>query len=462
MLKNTSVATLSHPEFINLKPCDINPLMSKCEIKILYIGENRNGSYITKEVATNMAATLRGAPIVGYFKKDKQDFSGHGEEVTITDDGKIEFQTKTTPYGFVPPDARVWFQEFTDIDQYGIKTTRNYLMSEGYLWTGQYEECQSAITEGKPQSMELDEETLDGTWTMNNKTGIEFFIINDATFTKLCILGDDVEPCFEGGSVTAPNVSTSFSFVDKEFKNSLYNMMQELKFALLQGGQNMSEEVKDSALTPEVNETPEATPVPETPDVPTDAGNAEGEGSEGSASGGETDFAAKKPEEEEKKNPKEEDSKEDGKSEDPDKKKKDEEEDYAKKKSCKNSLVEQEYSELKQKYDTLNAQYSELLAFKQKIEDKEKDELIEKFFMLSDEDKKDVVENKAKYSLEEIESKLSVICFRKKVNFDLGETSENDNKTETQNITTYSLNDDSSTTPAWIKRVKDTKASNNC
>ena len=303
--------------------------------------------------------------------------------------------------------------------------------------------------------MELDEETLDGTWTMNNKTGIEFFIINDATFTKLCILGDDVEPCFEGGSVTAPNVSTSFSFVDKEFKNSLYNMMQELKFALLQGGQNMSEEVKDSALTPE------AAPVSETPDVPTDAGTVESEGGEGSASGGETDFAAKKPEEE-KKDSKEEDSKEDGESEDPDKKKKDdEEEDYAKKKSCKNSLVEQEYSELKQKYDTLNAQYSELLAFKQKIEDKEKDELIGRFFMLSDEDKKNVVENKAKYSLEEIESKLSVICFRKKVNFDLGETAENDNKTETQNITTYSLNDDSSTTPAWIKRVKDTKISNN-
>ena len=25
--------------------------------------------------------------------------------------------------------------------------------------------------------MELDEKSLDGTWTMNNKTGIEFFII---------------------------------------------------------------------------------------------------------------------------------------------------------------------------------------------------------------------------------------------------------------------------------------------
>ena len=59
-----SIATINAPEFINLEPLDINPLMSKCEIKVLYIGANRNRSYITKEVATEMAKTLRGAPIV--------------------------------------------------------------------------------------------------------------------------------------------------------------------------------------------------------------------------------------------------------------------------------------------------------------------------------------------------------------------------------------------------------------
>ena len=216
----------------------------------------------------------------------------------------------------------------------------------------------------------------------------------------------------------------------------------------------MGEDIKNGAVTPEVGEAPAPaadtftnnesvpeTPAPEAPEAPADS-------------------FEKKPEEEDKKD----DTKSDPEDSEQDKKKKDEEDDeeFKKKKACQSSLIEQEYSDLKQKYETLNAQYNELLSFKQKIEDKEKDELISKFFMLSDEDKKDVVENKAKYSLEEIESKLSVICFRKKVNFDLGETSENDNKTETQNITTYSLNDDSSSTPAWIKRVKDTKASNNC
>ena len=35
-----SVATIDKPEFINIKPC--NPLISECEIKVMYVGENRN------------------------------------------------------------------------------------------------------------------------------------------------------------------------------------------------------------------------------------------------------------------------------------------------------------------------------------------------------------------------------------------------------------------------------------
>ena len=85
-----SIATIDSPEFINLQPLDINPLMSSCEIKVLYIGENRNHSFISKEVATEMAKTLRGAPIVGYYKEKKEDFADHGE-VMVWDDEGIHF-----------------------------------------------------------------------------------------------------------------------------------------------------------------------------------------------------------------------------------------------------------------------------------------------------------------------------------------------------------------------------------
>ena len=69
----------------------------------------------------------------------------------------------------------------------------------------------------------------------------QFFIINEAIMSKLCILGEDVEPCFEGSSVSAPNVSKTFS-MDNDFKKTLFTMMQELQFAL-QGEQQMDNEV---------------------------------------------------------------------------------------------------------------------------------------------------------------------------------------------------------------------------
>ena len=70
-----SVATIDSPEFIKIT--SISPFISKCEIKVLYVGENRNRSFISKEVATEMAQTLPGCPIVGYYIENKEDFSDH-------------------------------------------------------------------------------------------------------------------------------------------------------------------------------------------------------------------------------------------------------------------------------------------------------------------------------------------------------------------------------------------------
>ena len=130
MLKNQSVATIAAPEFLNIEP--YNPLISQCEIKVLYVGENRNGSYITEEVAKDMANSLPGTPIVAAFIENKDDFGDHGHVITIAD-GEIKFSCKTQPYGFVAPDAKVWFKDFTDTDEFGNETVRKYLMTNGFL-----------------------------------------------------------------------------------------------------------------------------------------------------------------------------------------------------------------------------------------------------------------------------------------------------------------------------------------
>lgn len=452
-LPHQSIATINSPQFINLQPLDINPLMSSCEIKVLYIGENRNRSYISKEVATEMAKTLRGAPIVGYYKENKEDFTDHGEQVIFDDQG-IHFNCLTKPYGFVSPNAKVWFQKFNDSDDFGNQIERQYLMTTGYLWTGQFEEVQSVIESGRPQSMELEEETLDGHWATNVKNNIEFFIINDATFTKLCILGNETEPCFEGASVTKPDISANFSMdLDKNFKQTLFTMINELRDAL-KGGNEMAKEEFTSVEQEEVvetsfeqqqessepieNPTPEDTfteeQVEEKPE--TDFENNEEESVEETS----TEFEKKDDQEEEE-----------GEASDNSEEEEDSEEEDEKKKY---SLLEQQYNDLSAKYTQLKEEYDALVEFKLKVENEQKDALINEFYMLSEEDKKEIIENKVNYTLDEIKAKLAVICYDKKVNFNSESMDEIDNNKE-QDIITYTFNDDSSTNlPDWVKAVK--------
>ena len=441
-----SIATINAPEFINLQPLDINPLMSSCDIKVFYLGENRNGSFISKQVATEMAKTLRGAPIVGYYKKDKEDFADHGEQVIFDDEG-IHFNCLTKPYGFVSPDAKVWFKDFQDSDEFGNTIIRTYLMTTGYLWTGQFEQAATVLSQGgKPHSMELDEKSLKGHWAKNVKNNIEFFIINDAIFSKLCILGDEVEPCFEGSSITPPQISSTFK-LDDNFSQTLFSMMKDLKDAL-KGGLgmannkiNVSEENAELINPNFVKEEDKQKEKEEEKDKEKKEYAKEEDKQKEEE---EKDKEKKEYTKEEEDKQKEEKSSENDKDSSQDKEEKEEE--------------KKKYTALKDKYDTLSQQYSflekeigELRAFKEEIENKEKDALISQFNMLSDEDKEDVINNKSKYSLEEIKAKLAVICFDKKVNFNLNASSENDNL---QKVVTLNMADTQDSTPDWVKAVE--------
>lgn len=421
MLRNRSVATIDSPEFINLAPDAINPGISKCEIKVMYLGKNRNGSFIDKNTAIQMANSLPATPIVAAYNENKEDFGDHGEVLHI-EDGEIKFSCKTVPYGFVAPDADVWFQKFDDTNEFGETTTREYLMTTGYLWTGQYPELDKCINQGQGQSMEIDD--VDGHWTKDSND-IEFFIINDAIFTKLCILGDDVEPCFEGASVTSPEVSEHFSY-NKEFSHTLFAMMNELKSALTKGGSMPKENVESVEVEPTATVEEEAPVVEEfAEDVET---NEDVESSEDSA---EETFAN-----EGKK--KEEDSDDsDDESDDSD------DDDEYKKKPGKKCELENQVSELSEqlkeltdKFTALEAEAEELRKFKAERIDADKDAMIAKYHMLSDEDKAEIIADKDKFTLSEIESKLALLYVQKNVNFDEEE------EIDSTPLTTFSLDDE--------------------
>lgn len=408
-LRRCSVATIDGPEFINVTPA--NPLISQCEIKVFYLGKNRNGSFIDKETATQMANTLPCAPIVAAFREDTQDFGDHGD-VMVFEDGEIKFSCKTRPYGFVAPDAKVWFQKFIDTDEFGIEVEREYLMTTGYLWTGQYEEAKLAIEEGRSQSMELDPETLDGHWANDSETGLDFFIINDATFSKLCILGESVEPCFEGASVTSPDVSSNFT-KDDDFVRTLFAMMTELKDTLSKGGLDMPEDeitvseeeavveptsdeivAEEEIQEPALDNEPDDAPVEDVEEAQELApADDEAEPEEACDDEGEFEFTV------------------------------------------------DQYNELVAENEAMKAELESLRAFKLSVEDREKDQLIAKYFMLDDEDKAEIVAHKSEYTLAEIEAKLALIYVNKNVDFsDVSELSEPE--TDVAPATTFNLDEE--------------------
>ena len=465
MIKNRSVATIDGPEFIDLKP--FNPLISECTIKVMYIGKNRNGSFIDKNTAIQMANSLPGTPIVAAYREDVEDFGDHGHVITI-EDGEVKFACKTVPYGFVAPDARVWFQKFTDTDEFGNETEHEYMMTTGYLWTGQFPEAQKVIEEGQPQSMELDDDTLDGHWANDSESGMDFFIINDAMFSKLCILGDDVEPCFEGASVTA--VDADFS-IEKDFARTLYSMIKELQDAIgnSEGGLNMPkdftvtsegeevetveeaveveapaeveapvdvEETPQPAEEEEVEVEPEAPAVEEEVEVETEhtiSDDADSETSE--------EFVEKKKEEEEDSAPaSDEQEEEDVPAEEDEEDKKKKAVVDSKKKRC--SLEDSE-----ERLSALEAELEELRAFKLSVEREKKQAVIDKYHMLSDDEKAPVVAHMDEYSLEQIDEKLALVYVRNNVDFktDYGHPVEQEN-TPREVILSFYLDNDSKRT----------------
>lgn len=447
---NTSIKLSTPCELINVT--SINPLISKCQIKVCWVGDepNRNGSVITKETAVQMANSLPGSPIVGFFNENTNDFEEHNRIIDISG-GKFQIKDTTMPYGFVDLNAQCWFQDYLDGDK-----IHTYLVTEGYIWTGQYPETNRILVNGNNQSMELDESSLNGHWAIDDNSGMEFFIINDAIISKLCILGEDFEPCFEGANIT------KFSLED-DFNLKITNLMKEVR--KLKGGSPDMEDIKDKApIDPEAQELEEEEVKDPEAEVKDPVADPEVEDPEASAE----DPEAEDPEEETPADPEEEKEEEkeapetdfaaeldDALSKDiyievPVEEFQNLKENY--------SALETQYNELQDKYSTLETSYNELVEFKATKDREAKQEMIDSFYMLSEEDKADVQTNIDKYSIDEIESKLSVICVRNKL--DLSGSGENNHE---EAETTFSLvdsdNDDESV-PALVSALRKAKKNN--
>ena len=163
----------------NLEP--YNEVLSKARCRIFYKYFNRNGTYISDEFAEKLLSTIAYAPVKGIYDNNDSDYTDHGEERNL---GRI--------YGIVPENYNLTWEPHLDED--GIE--RIYACVDVLLYTGLYKEASEIIN--KAQSMELYAPSIKGEFKYIE--GRKAFVYEDACFLGLQVLGDDIEPCFEGAA----------------------------------------------------------------------------------------------------------------------------------------------------------------------------------------------------------------------------------------------------------------------
>ena len=155
--------------------------ISKGRCRIFYKYGNRNGTYITDEFAETLLATIPYAPVKGIYEVEEDDYTDHGKKRS---EGRI--------YGIVPANPNVTWEKHLDED--GVE--RTYACVDVLIYTGLYTEAHDII--GKSQSMELYSPSIKGEWKIIN--GRKFYVFSEGQFLGLQVLGDTVEPCFEGAA----------------------------------------------------------------------------------------------------------------------------------------------------------------------------------------------------------------------------------------------------------------------
>ena len=192
----------------NLK--ELNPVLSQARCRIFYKYENRNGTYITDEFAQKLISSLPYTPVKGIYDNFDEDYTDHGLKRDL---GRI--------YGIVPENPNFSWEKHLDEDE----IEREYACCDVYIFTALYEEAFQIV--GKSQSMELYPPSIKGDWAIIN--GKKLFKFEDGCFLGLQILGDDVEPCFEGAAF--------FTFYD-DLKNAIERLEKYSLDSNIKGGKS--------------------------------------------------------------------------------------------------------------------------------------------------------------------------------------------------------------------------------
>lgn len=155
--------------------------ISRARCRIFYKYLNRNRTYITDEFAEKLLSTISYVPIKGIYDNAQEDYTGHEERTGINH-----------IYGVVPENPNLKWEKHLDED--GVE--REYACVDVLIFSSLYAEADKIV--GKSQSMEIYPPSIKGEWKMIE--GKRVFEYTDGCFLGLQVLGDKVDPCFEGAA----------------------------------------------------------------------------------------------------------------------------------------------------------------------------------------------------------------------------------------------------------------------
>lgn len=191
---------------------EVNSSFASGSLKVLYLGENRNGSYFSKDAVERALPSLKNVPIVCHWDYEACEIGGHDMDVVTDNDGNLRLRNLTEPCGVVPEHAT--FRFVTDTDEDGNE--HEYLVVDDVLlWKRQdvYRHIVDDLQGHVKHSMEIN--VFNGE---NMKSGC--FNVKQFEFTALCLL-EKYEPCFQGSELTV--------YAHADFKQKMEQMMAELK-----------------------------------------------------------------------------------------------------------------------------------------------------------------------------------------------------------------------------------------
>lgn len=207
-----------------------NDVLSKARCRVFYKYANRNRTYITDEFAEKLLNTISYAPIKGIYSLSEDDYTDHG---STRDQGRI--------YGIVPENPNIAWEQHIDED--GVE--RTYACVDVLIFTALYSEANDIV--GKSQSMELYGPSL--TYHEAMIQGQRYIVFDNGCFLGLQVLGNNVEPCFEGASFYT--LQSTIQYAIDQIKNYGGIKMPKINFKLSDDQKYMA---IWNLLNPEFNE----------------------------------------------------------------------------------------------------------------------------------------------------------------------------------------------------------------